>query len=64
MKRSSIQRTTKSLLNMRDCIRFDLPFQRNSIWKNDRRSYLVDMVSISALYNRQIGRLLLAYIAS
>lgn len=44
MKRSSIQRTTKSLLNMRDRIRFDLPFQRNSVWKNDRRSYLVDSV--------------------
>lgn len=37
MKRSSIQRTTKSLLNMRDRIRFDLPFQRNSV-------YLVDSV--------------------
>ncbi|SEL29533.1 DUF262 domain-containing protein [Paenibacillus sp. OK003] len=44
MKRASIQRTTKSLLNMRDRIRFDLPFQRNSVWKNDRRSYLVDSV--------------------
>ncbi|ALP38018.1 hypothetical protein ASL14_19315 [Paenibacillus sp. IHB B 3084] len=44
MKRSSIQRTTKSLLNMRERIRFDLPFQRNSVWKNDRRSYLVDSV--------------------
>ncbi|WP_270619995.1 DUF262 domain-containing protein [Paenibacillus macerans] len=44
MKRSSIQRTTKSLLNMRDRIRFDLPFQRNSVWKNDRRSYLVDSI--------------------
>ncbi|WP_028592471.1 hypothetical protein [Paenibacillus massiliensis] len=39
MKRSSIQRTTKSLLNMRDRIRFDLLFQRNSVWKNDRQSY-------------------------
>lgn len=44
MKRSSIQRTVKSLLNMRDRIRFDLPFQRNSVWKKDRRSYLIDSV--------------------
>lgn len=44
MKRSSIQRTVKSLLNMRDRIRFDLPFQRNSVWKRDRRSYLIDSV--------------------
>lgn len=29
---------------MRERIRFDLPFQRNSVWKNDRRSYLVDSV--------------------
>ncbi|RAI89537.1 uncharacterized protein DUF262 [Paenibacillus pabuli] len=44
MKRSSIQRTTKSLLNMRDRIRFDLPFQRSRVGKNDRRSYLDDSV--------------------
>lgn len=42
MKRASIQRTTKSLLNMRERIRFDLPFQRNSVWKNDRRSFLIE----------------------
>ncbi|MCE3203409.1 DUF262 domain-containing protein [Paenibacillus sonchi] len=42
MKRASIQRTTKSLLNMREQIRFDLPFQRNSVWKKDRRSYLIE----------------------
>jgi hypothetical protein len=30
---------------MHERIRFDLPFQRNSVWKNDdRRSYLVDSI--------------------
>lgn len=50
MKRSSIQRTTKSLLNMRDRIRFDLPFRHNSVWKNDRRSYLGRFCHQGSLY--------------
>ncbi|OBZ15854.1 hypothetical protein A8L34_27800 [Bacillus sp. FJAT-27264] len=46
MKRGSTQKTVKTLLGYREkgIIRYDLPFQRNSVWKNDRRSFLIDSV--------------------
>ncbi|MHA6530451.1 hypothetical protein [Paenibacillus sp. BAC0078] len=42
MIRAIIQRTTKCLLNMREQIRFDLPFQRNFEWKKESNGRYVE----------------------